>query len=172
MAGDDSKFTTPRNPNLRQALADAGRSLRRMRRSLLEGSAAAERTYKRAIPPETREALAELGRSASDDDPAAVEPVRAVAASDTPASAPVAQTPQRQGRGLQTNRVWRVLPMLYPPDGKPTFGLTFTAVRQKVIEYLEAERKGGQTPENERDLPLSVSLNVVRNVINEIGWAL
>jgi hypothetical protein len=103
MAGDDQS-NTPRN-NLRQALGDAGRSLRRMRRSLLESVAAAEVTFQRAIPSKTREAL----QAASDEDPAAatpspVEPVRAVAASEAPASdasASVPETPPRRRSGPQ-----------------------------------------------------------------------
>jgi hypothetical protein len=180
MAGDDK--LTPRSRW--QAIVDAGRALRRMRRSLLETVAPAVRASREAVPPEAIEALAEIGRlnrEAEADDstaptPSIIEPVRAAAVSDAPAPAPVAQapvpsaseTPPPAGLGPQTDRVLRVLPTIYRPDGKAPVGLSIPAVRNKVIAALKVERESGRAPENEKDLD-DPSDDSVAKAVNHIG---
>jgi hypothetical protein len=189
VAGDDH-FNTLRS-NLRQALVGSGRTLRRMRRSLLEGVALAVP----AIPPEMRDALAKLGRlnrdaTASDDSAASpapiVEPVRATAAADAPAADPAthnlvaddyslgapsfaAPAVAPAGLGWQVDRVLRVLPTCYP-DGKPPRHLPIKTVHGKVLDALKAERESGQAPKNEKDL-LDPSPDSVDRAVNRLGRA-
>jgi hypothetical protein len=66
--------------------------------------------------------------------------------------------------------VLRVLRLIWP-EGKAPWGVTDTAVYNVVCDHLKAERKAGQTPESEKDLPDDVSRGVVIAAVNAIGRA-
>jgi hypothetical protein len=80
-------------------------------------------------------------------------------------ASPIASPPA--GLGPQTDRVLRVLPGIYPPNGKPPVGMSIPAVRRKVLAALTAERESGQAPEREKDLP-DPSPDIVSKAVNHI----
>jgi hypothetical protein len=79
---------------------------------------------------------------------------------------PIASPPA--GLGPQTDRVLRVLPMIYPPDGKPPVGMSIPAIRRKVLAALTAERESGRAPAREKDLR-DPSPDIVSKAVNHIG---
>jgi hypothetical protein len=162
MAKHSGRFTTSASPDptikqrVRKAVADAAATLR----------AAAEK-----IPPETKEAVAEIAEQlkADQDDPPASAPASPAPDPTPPTTAPAPVPKTKPRHGEQSARAERVLrTRLYPPDGKVPVGITIKAVTGKVADALVAEREEELAPKNEEGLS-NPSPDVVGLVMKKLG---
>ena len=172
MPKPDDKPTTPRS--LAQATAAAAKAMR---------------AFQKTLPPETVKTMTEIGQQIQADEPApaipaatvtaasdpVLEPVPAASAPDS-APEPVPTTPVQQPRRRradrpQFDRVMRVLPRIFPPDGKVPWGMKETSVVKVVSDWVKDEQRRGKAPESEHGLPGWVSRGVVRDAVEIIGRA-
>jgi hypothetical protein len=167
---------------VRQSLVDDARRMRRLAASpewgkIQKQAKAVAEGLKRAMGPDF-EALVEVKRAieedAAQDLPAPAATVTTTAAPNSaPEPTPVAparQKRRRKGEGPQIDRALRAvsaLPKTFP-NGKVPRGMTGTAVKEAICNYLKDERARGEAPVDEKNLG-EPSSQVVYELIKRIG---